>query len=94
MSRRRPGDLRAVRTQRRKSRPMSEFHWSRPCPDTGKQQFRSAKHAQVALENAQRSHDLAGNTKRRECRYYTCPFCGFLHLTSKPYEPRTEESAA
>ena len=32
-----------------------------------------------------------GNNRRKECRWYHCPLCGYYHLTSKPLDPTKKE---
>jgi hypothetical protein len=52
------------------------------CP-SGKQVLHSEKEAQAELVGAMVKKN-SGNNRRRECRFYHCPLCGYWHLTSKP----------
>jgi hypothetical protein len=54
----------------------------RDCP-TGKLRFASEHAAQVALVGCVIGKNR-GKNQRRETRWYECPLCGGLHLTSKP----------
>ena len=54
------------------------------CP-SGKMILRTEKEAQTELVGALVRKNR-GNNRRKECRWYHCPLCGFYHLTSKPLQ--------
>lgn len=56
------------------------------CP-SGKQILRTEREAQTELVGAMVRKNR-GNNRRKECRWYHCPLCGFYHLTSKPLQPK------
>lgn len=57
---------------------------------TGKRIIPTAKEAQAELVGTIIRANR-GNAKRRECRAYQCPECGFWHLTSQPAPPPKEK---
>ena len=64
------------------------------CRATGKWRYVSEFHALTALtgvtETQAMDAQLGIESKRREQRYYRCPFCHGWHLTSKPRHESTK----
>lgn len=58
------------------------------CP-SGKQILYTEKEAQTELVGALVRKNR-GNNRRKECRWYQCPLCGFYHLTSQPLKVKEE----
>lgn len=60
------------------------------CP-SGKQILYTEREAQTELVGALVRKNR-GNNRRKECRWYHCPLCGYYHLTSKPIKTQPKES--
>lgn len=63
----------------------------RACP-SGKTILLTEKEAQAELVGTIVRRNR-GNQKRKECRWYHCPLCGFYHLTSKPLVTHPKEES-
>ena len=94
-----PGAARRAREQRRREAearnaltPPQRRRTARlPCP-TGKRKL-TEHDAQCELVGAAVDRNR-GRNHRKERRAYTCPICGFMHLTSKPEKTRPRKADA
>ena len=80
--------VKAVATQKGNRKVVIKTDNKGRCPVTGKVRYRDALEGQRKLRGAQASgrieRDLYGTSKRAESRFYPCPSCKGVHLTSQP----------